>query len=84
MSDCYFPKKTVNLLKKFKKIRYILNELEAGSTFNMGTWPSDLTLSKAETVVEDSPRSERLKIQVWISRSKKRRRGRVNYRFRWR
>ena len=64
MLDYYFLKKTVNLYKKFKKIRYILNELEAGSTFDMGTWPSDLALSKAEIVVKGSQRSKRLKIQV--------------------
>lgn len=64
MLDYYFLKKTVNLYKKFKKIRYIFNELEAGSTFDMGTWPSDLALSKAEIVVKGSQRSKRLKIQV--------------------
>lgn len=64
MLDYYFLKKTVNSHKKFKKIRYIFNELEAGSTFDMGTWPSDLALSKAEIVVKGSQRSKRLKIQV--------------------
>ena len=39
-------------------------ELEARSTFNMGTWPPDLALGKAETSREVFPRSKRLKIQV--------------------
>jgi hypothetical protein len=49
----------------------------------MGTWPSDLALSKAYTGTDYSPLLERLKLQVWVSWSKKRRRGRVNDRFRW-
>lgn len=64
MSECCSLKKAANLLKKYRKIRYILNELEARTSFDMGTWPSDLALSKAETITDSSSRPEKLKIQV--------------------